>query len=292
VLAADGLFRKSGLFHVMLGNGLKSLEEIFRDQVLKFLIHEGRTEPEFAEKIRSWRHSGFGVHRGKRIDSDDRESLERVARYIVRNPFSQEKITYNEQTGSVIYRSKKNYLTKRNFEVFSAEDFIGAITQHIPGKFFQNIRYYGWYSNKSRGQRKAGLQDGQGSEGPKDTDVTVGVIDVHTHQSKHIPSKHWRELIKKVWEVDPMCCPKCQGEMKVVALIDCPGLIRRILEHLNLWEPINRMIRPRSPPIEEYPEAYLFPGEAAQFALPLGAAEFAEGVDEIPPDDVPTIIYS
>jgi len=45
--------------------------------------------------------------------------------------------------------------------------------------------------------------------------------------------------------------------MKIVALIDCPGLIRRILEHLNLWEPINRMIRPRSPPIEEYPEAHL-----------------------------------
>ena len=52
------------------------------------------------------------------------------------------------------------------------------------------------------------------------------------------------------------------------------------------------MIRPRSPPIEEYLEAYLFPGEDAQFALLLGAVEFAEGVDEIPPDDVPTIIYN
>ena len=89
-----------------------------------------------------------------------------------------------------------------------------------------------------------------------------------------------------------MCCPKCQGEMKVVALIDCPGLIRRILEHLNLWEPVNRMIRSRSPPIEEFPEAHLFPGEDAQFALPLGTAEFLEGVDEIPPDDIPTIIYN
>jgi len=43
----------------------------------------------------------------------------------------------------VVCFMKKNYLTKRNFEVFSAEDFIGAITQHIPDKFFQNIRYYG-----------------------------------------------------------------------------------------------------------------------------------------------------
>ena len=252
VLAADGLFRKSGLFHVMPNRDIKPLEEIFRDQVLKFLIHEGRTEPEFAEKIRNWRHSGFGVHRGKRIGSDDREGLERVARYIVRNSFSLEKITYNEQTGSIIYRSKKNYNTKRNFEVFSAEDFIGAITQHIPDKFFQNIRYYGWYSNKSRGQRKR-----QGSEEADDAGDSAEVINVSSHQPRRIPSKHWRELIKKVWEVDPLCCPKCEGEMKVIALIDCPASIRVILKRFPLWDPVNEMVRSRSPPIEEFPEAHL-----------------------------------
>ena len=289
VLAADGLFRNNGMFHVLAEKGLKALEEIFRDQVLRFLIHEGRTEAEFAEKLRSWKHSGFGVYRGERITADDREGLEKLARYIVRNPFSLEKITYNEQTGTVIYRSRKNHNTKRNFEVFDAEDFIGEITQHIPEKFFQNIRYYGWYSNKSRGLRKRQEHEAQTSDENADS---IQVIDVREHQPRHIPSKHWRELIKKVWEVDPLCCPKCEGEMKVVALIDCPGLIRRILEHLNLWEPINRMIRPRSPPIEAFPEAHLFPGGDTQFALPLRAVEFAEGVDEIPPDDVPTIIYS
>ena len=65
--------------------------------------------------------------------------------------------------------------------------------------------------------------------------------------------------------------------MKVVALIDCPGLIRRILEHLNLWKPVNRMFRPRSPPIEAFLEAYLFPGGDTQFALPLGAVELGKG---------------
>ena len=43
---------------------------------------------------------------------------------------------------------------KRNFQVFSACDFIAAITQHIPDKRFQMVRYYGWYSNKMRGQRR------------------------------------------------------------------------------------------------------------------------------------------
>jgi hypothetical protein len=25
----------------------------------------------------------------------------------------------------------------------------------------------------------------------------------------------WRECIKKVWEVDPLICPKCTAEMKI-----------------------------------------------------------------------------
>ncbi len=42
---------------------------------------------------------------------------------------------------------------KKNFEVYTAEEFIAAITHHIPEKSFQMVRYYGWYSNKSRGMR-------------------------------------------------------------------------------------------------------------------------------------------
>jgi hypothetical protein len=44
--------------------------------------------------------------------------------------------------------------TKRNFEIFPAQDFIAAITQHIPDKGFQMVRYYGWYSNRARGEAR------------------------------------------------------------------------------------------------------------------------------------------
>ena len=47
------------------------------------------------------------------------------------------------------------------------------------------------------------------------------------------PTKHWRELIKTVWNVDPLLCPKCGGEMNVLALIDEPSVVKRILEHLG-----------------------------------------------------------
>ena len=48
----------------------------------------------------------------------------------------------------------------------------------------------------------------------------VEVIDVSAHEPRRIPSKKWRELIKKVWEADPLRCPKCSREMRIVSLID------------------------------------------------------------------------
>jgi transposase len=44
----------------------------------------------------------------------------------------------------------------------------------------------------------------------------------------------WRELIKKVWEVDPLTCPQCGSEMKIISLIQDPDVIRQILKHLGL----------------------------------------------------------
>jgi hypothetical protein len=43
---------------------------------------------------------------------------------------------------------------KKNFELSTAEEFIAAITQHIPEKSFEMVRYFGWYSGRSRWTRK------------------------------------------------------------------------------------------------------------------------------------------
>ena len=43
---------------------------------------------------------------------------------------------------------------KKDFQLFSAAEFIAAIAQHIPEKNFQLVRYYGWYSKRSRGDRQ------------------------------------------------------------------------------------------------------------------------------------------
>ena len=65
------------------------------------------------------------------------------------------------------------------------------------------MRYYGWYSNKMRGQRLERTDAEAGAAPGGD------IIDVSAFKPRRIPSRKWRELIKKVWEADPLLCPRC-----------------------------------------------------------------------------------
>ena len=60
------------------------------------------------------------------------------------------------------------------------------------------IRYYGLYSNAHRGKmRKAGA----------DPFYPLVIED----DPPYVPSKGWAEMIRKVYEVDPLLCPSCGG---------------------------------------------------------------------------------
>jgi len=78
------------------------------------------------------------------------------------------------------------------------------------------------------------------------------------YQPRRVASKKWQELIKKVWEVDPLLCPKCGAEMKIIALIDDTEVISCILKHLGLWSTFQQVRQPsereRGPPAAEVAE--------------------------------------
>ena len=71
-----------------------------------------------------------------------------------------------------------------------------------------------------------------------------------------------------MWEVDPMSCPRCGVEMKLVALIDDNEVIEKILRHLGLWAQQTLPVRaPPEPVIRGYIHEPFFddmPLEAAQ----------------------------
>ena len=43
----------------------------------------------------------------------------------------------------------------------------------------------------------------------------------------------WAQLIKRIYEVDPLVCPSCGGEMKVIAFITEHDVVDAILRHFE-----------------------------------------------------------
>ena len=85
--------------------------------------------------------------------------------------------------------------------------FSAAITQHMPDKRFQMVRYYGWYSNKMRGQRRKRAEEAQEKAACESAaaaqqgcgalaSAAIEIIEHRALKPRRIPSRSWRELIK------------------------------------------------------------------------------------------------
>ncbi len=63
--------------------------------------------------------------------------------------------------------------------------------------------------------------------------------------------RNWARLIQKIYEINPLVCPKCMGEMRIIAFIEKPLLVKKILQHLNLWDTCNH-----DPPQKDTPQYF------------------------------------
>jgi len=167
----------------------------------------------------------------------DQETQESLSEYIARPPSSLKKIRYEPFKGLVLFHTTYSEYFKENVHLFDALDFLAELTQHLPPKGVRLIRRYGLYSSRTKGRwlkmpyvterapagwRKTHLESEQKTSSVNTYD------EVELTQQKQA----WAQLIAKIYEVEPLECPKCGYDIKVVAVIEDPDEIRRILRHL------------------------------------------------------------
>ncbi|MBC8390483.1 MAG: transposase, partial [Actinobacteria bacterium] len=141
-------------------------------------------------------------------------STENLARYIIRASFSQERMKYYPGEAKVTYQSKYGKDTKE----FSSLEWMAALVSHIPDRGGQTVRYYGSYSNATRGRLKK-----------EESQPQFHIIE---DDSPGRPNRSWARLIQKIYEVDPLLCPKCGGEMRIIAFIEDYKVVKKILDYL------------------------------------------------------------
>jgi hypothetical protein len=263
-LVTCGGFTPEGDFREVPELDIERLHAAWREAVFALYLAEEKIEPEAVENMRSWPHSGFSADQSVFLAAGDKPGIERLVQYITRCPLSLARLVKVTATGQVVYKAEKqacrafpdpkgNELArgpKRNFQILPPLEFLAEFTQHIPPTGAHLIRYYGWYSNKARGQRRkrqpAAAAAALGQPFPS--------LPLSEPQEAAEPpgcdraSQSWAMLIKRVYEVDPLACPKCGATMKVVAFIEPPqgDVIEKILRHCGLWD----VAGPRGPPAE------------------------------------------
>ncbi len=62
-------------------------------------------------------------------------------------------------------------------------------------------------------------------------------------------------LLAHIYEVSPQDCPKCGGEMRIIAFINDGSVIREILDHLGEPTSAPRIVPAHGPPLWELPVA-------------------------------------
>jgi hypothetical protein len=147
-------------------------------------------------------------------------------------------MSYSEDSDTVLYRGEHfNPIPARNFVVSDPLEWIARITSHIPRKGARQLIYHGACSQAWRGRER---RQEVLPKAPFEEKAAFAVKDRSSHS--RLRRQQRAVLLKKVWDVDALKCPKCCGDMKVVSIIEQPSVIKRILKHLDLWED------PRPPP--------------------------------------------
>ncbi len=69
--------------------------------------------------------------------------------------------------------------------------------------------------------------------GPVNVNHTAEDLEGASHPTRSARMS-WARLLKRVFDIDIEHCPHCGGTMKIIAAIEQPAVISKILDHLGL----------------------------------------------------------
>ncbi len=139
----------------------------------------------------------------------DKESQQFVARYIERAPLSLEKLSLQDDI--VTYSTK--YGTAHEFDPL---EFLAQLSCHIPKTYESLTRYYGRYSCRRRGER-AKLMQAADDEHESD-------------YRREFRTSSWAACLKRMYEINPLECPTCKAQMRIIAFIHDALSIKDIMK--------------------------------------------------------------
>lgn len=168
---------------------------------------------------------------------------QKLCRYIARPAIALERLTLNAN-GQVVYSLKKPYDDGTTHIVMAPLELLEKIAAIIPRPRVHLTRFHGVLA-PHYAHRKIIV--------PKQPEVLPAAEPVPGEEPKSTKSRiSWARLLKRVFNIDVETCHLCAGKAKIIASIEDPKVIKKILGHLGLPTAPPSIWPARGPPPPNY----------------------------------------
>ena len=170
---------------------------------------------------------GFSLHAGVVAGADERDKLERLCRYISRPAVSEKRLSLTSN-GQIHYRLKTPYRDGTTHVIFEPMDFIARLAALVPKPRVNLTRFHGVFASNSK-HRALISPSGRGKgrrSGSTDDQLDLSPVERRA-------SMTWAQRLKRVFNIDINTCRECGGSVRVIACVEDPVVIKKILEHLE-----------------------------------------------------------
>ncbi|MGB5253037.1 MAG: transposase, partial [Sedimenticolaceae bacterium] len=194
--------------------------------------------------------AGFSLHAGVAARADQRQKLERLCRYISRPAIAEKRLSLTPN-GNIRYQLKTPYRDGTTHVIFEPLDFIARLAALVPKPRVNLTRFHGVFAPNSKYRaRVTQARRGKGGQRAATDDMDEPTL------AEHRAAMTWAQRLKRVFGIDIETCPACGGAVRIIACIEDPVVIEKILAHLDAKAPEPEATR--RPPCRAPPQRGLF----------------------------------
>ena len=173
---------------------------------------------------------GFSLHAGIDIEPGQRQKLERLCRYVSRPPVAVDRMALTS-SGQVRYTLKTPYRDGTTHIVLEPLDLMARLAALVPPPRMHLTRYHGVFAPHSK-LRAAVTPAGRGKGSKPQAEEGTEPSSAPRHVAMS-----WAQRLRRVFGVEIKACARCGGKLKVIASIEEPEVIAKILAHLERTAP-------------------------------------------------------
>ncbi len=156
----------------------------------------------------------------------NRAGLERLCRYLLRPPLAQERLRLRAD-GRIVVELRKAWRDGTTHVLFEPIELLEKLAALTPRPETHLLLYHGVLAPHAAWRR----QVARFGEFAREDPAAHAAQDRCGNQPR---GRTWAALMGRAFGIDVLACPRCGGRLRLIAAIEEPAVVRKILAHLGL----------------------------------------------------------